>query len=107
MDLFKRCPQCGRRFHIILLEKKLDQVVNRETVQAPVETLRQYDRLVSHKEEARPAIHHYSGGILLVGGEPITIDAVEFQYRFKCKHCGHEWSEEHIEKHVEESGTDD
>jgi len=27
---------------------------------------------------------------------PITIDIEEFQYAYKCKHCGHVWSEEHV-----------
>jgi hypothetical protein len=34
-------------------------------------------------------------------GEPVTIDIEEFQYAYKCKHCGHSWSEKHVEEHVE------
>ena len=28
-------------------------------------------------------------------GKPIIIDIEEFQYAYKCEHCGHEWSETH------------
>jgi uncharacterized Zn finger protein len=26
---------------------------------------------------------------------PVTVDIKEFQYTYKCKHCGHVWSETH------------
>jgi len=34
-------------------------------------------------------------------GPPIIIDVEEFQYAYKCNHCGHEWSEKHVEEHKE------
>ena len=34
-------------------------------------------------------------------GEPITIDVEEFQYAYRCKHCGHEWSEKRVEESKE------
>jgi hypothetical protein len=35
-------------------------------------------------------------------GRPIIADIEEFQYTYKCKHCGHEWSEKHVEEHRED-----
>ena len=32
---------------------------------------------------------------------PIMLDIEEFQYHYKCKHCGHEWTEHHQEEHRE------
>ena len=29
--------------------------------------------------------------------EPAVVDVEEFQYAYKCKHCGHEWVEKHEE----------
>jgi len=34
-------------------------------------------------------------------GPPTIVDVEEFQYNYKCKHCGHEWSEKRIEEHKE------
>jgi len=32
-------------------------------------------------------------------GRPIIVDVEEFQYAYRCEHCGHEWSETHVEEH--------
>jgi len=43
-----------------------------------------------------------SGASLTVQeGIPIIVDVEEFHYVYKCKHCGHEWSETHIEERKE------
>jgi hypothetical protein len=34
-------------------------------------------------------------------GKPIILSVEEFQYQYKCGHCGHEWSEKHVEGHRE------
>ena len=37
-----------------------------------------------------------ANGPLLVGEDiPLTVDVKDFQYDYKCKHCGHVWSEKH------------
>jgi hypothetical protein len=43
---------------------------------------------------------------LVEAGVPVTLDIEEFQYVYKCKHCGHEWYEKHTEKHVEKPPMD-
>ncbi len=84
-EFFRHCPECGRRFHIKLESKKL-VTEHRESV----------PRLVPRAATAR-------GGnpIILQQGTPIIIDVEEFQYLYKCKHCGHEWSEKRTESRRE------
>ncbi len=90
MDFLRHCPQCGRRFHIILVDKKLAQVLDKETVHSA-------PRMVKMAPLAP---------VWPVGeGEPVTIDTEQFQWTYKCKHCGHEWSEARTEKHVEKPTT--
>jgi hypothetical protein len=76
---FRTCPSCGRRFEIRLVNKKL---VGTERI-----------------KEEMPVNDGYlvwPGSSVLVGEtEPAVIDVEEFQYAYKCKHCGHEWLEKH------------
>ncbi len=78
MEFFRFCPGCRRRFHVKLESKKLVHV-EREQGREP------------------PGIRA-SGGY---GGGPVIIDIEEFLYNYKCKRCGHEWSEKRIEEHKE------
>ncbi len=80
MEFFRHCPQCGRKFHITFVGKKLEHV-DKETVQTPPRILQL--------------------GLVLEESVPVTIDIEGFQYWYKCKHCGHEWYEKHTEKHLE------
>jgi len=75
---FRCCPNCGRRFEIKLVGKKL---VESENI-----------------SESRPVnsdyFGGYSGSILEVGeSEPTIVGVEEFQYAYRCKHCGHQWVE--------------
>jgi DNA-directed RNA polymerase subunit RPC12/RpoP len=75
---FRRCPNCGRRFEIRLVGKKL---IESESIQ-----------------EERPVnsdyFGGYSGSILEVDEtEPTIVEVEKFQYAYKCKHCGHQWVE--------------
>jgi len=79
---FRHCPSCGRRFEIRLVKK---EAVDSEELS---------------EDEKRPAL--MTGGILLGAAPiivkedtPVIVDIEEFQYTYKCKHCGHEWSEVH------------
>ncbi len=75
---FRRCPNCGKRFEIRLVGKKL---VDAQTI-----------------KETRPVTSDYFGGyggsfLELGETEPTIIAVEEFQYAYKCKHCGHQWVE--------------
>ena len=74
-EFFRHCPSCGRRFHI--------RHVNKELVDEKKET-----------EEMKRAAGTVRS-VILEFNVPITIDVKEFQYSYKCKHCGHEWFETH------------
>ena len=36
---------------------------------------------------------------VLEEGKPFVVDVEEFQYEYRCKHCGHEWSEVRQKEH--------
>ncbi|HVH14686.1 MAG TPA: hypothetical protein VNA15_03070 [Candidatus Angelobacter sp.] len=86
MEFFRHCPGCGRRFHIKLVDKKMVHL-DREPIPGD------------------PGGLSLSRGspILLVqeSSRPIVVDIEEFQYSYKCKHCGHEWSEKHVKEQRE------
>ena len=95
---FRHCPSCGRRFEIRLESKKL---VKEERVTT---MLNQSESSVRSSFISGPATATGAGSAppLLVGGEtPITVDVDSFQYTYKCKHCGHEWSEVRQEERSE------
>jgi DNA-directed RNA polymerase subunit RPC12/RpoP len=81
---FRQCPNCGKRFEIRLVGKKL---VGSESI-----------------KEERPVnsdyFGGYSGSTVVVGQtEPTIIEVEKFQYAYQCKHCGHKWLEIKEEDH--------
>jgi hypothetical protein len=89
MEFFRHCPGCGRRFHIKLESKKL---VDLERSSRP-----------TREGQLLPGGPGYGVriGIDVYEGRPIIIDVEQFQYAYKCTHCGHEWFEKHFEEHRE------
>ena len=88
MEFFRHCPECGRRFHIKLVDKKIVRL----------------DRESTPGNEAPLDVVEFRGSPVLQVREssrPIVVDIDEFQYSYKCQHCGHEWSEKHIKEHQE------
>jgi len=92
---FRHCPSCGRRFEIRLAGKKL--VDDKKTTQEVKETA------------VMPGGLGGTGG--MYGGGygmgsytyveedvPLTIEIKDFNYTYKCKHCGHVWTELHEEE---------
>ncbi len=80
-DLFRTCPSCGRRFHINLVDRRLvDERRNVEIV----------------KQGRAGSTSTKNVYIVTVEADvPITVDVKDFQYTYRCKHCGHVWSETH------------
>ncbi len=99
MEFFRHCPECGRRFHITLVGKKLEHL-DRETLQTPPRVAPG----ASGRRHVYPGALAVTPELVVEEGVPVTIDIEEFQYAYRCKHCGHEWSEKHTEKHVEKPG---
>jgi DNA-directed RNA polymerase subunit RPC12/RpoP len=88
---FRHCPSCGRRFEIRLVGKKL---VGSTSIE----------------EKGEKRLIPIGGGPFLGAPIPMRVTVVQeeapsivevedFQYRYRCKHCGHEWSEVHEEVH--------
>jgi DNA-directed RNA polymerase subunit RPC12/RpoP len=79
---FRHCPYCGRRFEIRLVEKKkVDSadIVEEEKIQS------QTDPFLGTTPAPLP--------IVLQENVPKIVDVKEFRYTYRCKHCGHQWSE--------------
>ncbi len=94
MEFFRHCPGCGRRFHIKLESKTLvtehrESIPRREVISRSVPG--------GSATFVAPSLTP----VTVQEGRPIIVDIEEFQYAYKCKHCGHEWSEKHLESHRE------
>ena len=90
MEFFRHCPECGRRFHIKLEEKKMVHL-ERRTTQMP-----------GASRGPRAGLGAgYAKPTFVSVGPPVTLDIEDFEYHYKCGHCGHEWTEHHREKHRE------
>ena len=86
MEFFRHCPGCGRRFHIKLVDKKMVHL-DRESIPGVPRglSLSRGSPILLAQESSRP----------------IVVDIEEFQYSYKCEHCGHEWSEKHVKEQRE------
>jgi DNA-directed RNA polymerase subunit RPC12/RpoP len=89
---FRFCPSCGKRFHIKLVSKKM--------VDSKRETSDQKRSVTGGNQN--PIQYGYRGGmgpVIVEENIPVTLDIEDFQYSYKCKHCGHEWTENRVENH--------
>lgn len=76
-EFFRHCPQCGKRFHIKLVSKGL------------VGT-----RLTREAGRSPAMVGSYGPGpVQVMEGAPITVEVEDFQYAYRCGHCGHQWQE--------------
>jgi len=73
---FRRCPSCGRRFEIRLVSKKL---ISSEQIGSTVEEITPISAVPP---------------VLVESEVPLVVEVDDFRYTYKCKHCGHQWSEE-------------
>jgi DNA-directed RNA polymerase subunit RPC12/RpoP len=89
-SFFRHCPGCGRRFHIKLVSK--DKVKVGET-----ETRRSAEVVPPNQLSGFTA----PVPVLLEEGTPMMVEIDEYRYHYKCKHCGHEWTEVHDEEKPE------
>jgi predicted RNA-binding Zn-ribbon protein involved in translation (DUF1610 family) len=90
---FRHCPNCGKRFEIRLVSKKLvdDRKTEQEIKQAALVPGGQIGGASLGTGRA-----FGMGGVTYVEENiPLTIDVEDFDYTYKCKHCGHVWTELH------------
>jgi hypothetical protein len=92
-SFFRICPACGKRFHIKLVDRKaISSYKDKEgTTQA--------FPLTSPVWRGQGA--YATMPFIVEENVPVTIDIEEFNYSYRCKHCGHEWSEKRVEEHRE------
>ncbi|MGA2665026.1 MAG: hypothetical protein ABSF83_08795 [Nitrososphaerales archaeon] len=81
-EFFRHCPACGRRFHIKLVSK---ESVGGERIN---ETITARD-----EEMASGTMHGAEMITPLAEGTPVIVSIEDFEYKYKCTHCGHLWSE--------------
>jgi hypothetical protein len=92
---FRHCPSCGRRFEIRLISKG--------------EVSDEGGTWMASRSAAGMSGRRESN-VMLEGERPVTVEVSEteevkdFKYNYKCKHCGHEWSEERF-KTTERAGN--
>ena len=89
---FRHCPSCGRRFEIRLVKK---ESVDSEDLEEDMP--RSVNPLVTRAMARNPtnSVMGKSMPIALSEGTPSIVDVEDFRYTYRCKHCGHEWSEVH------------
>ncbi|MGD0477162.1 MAG: hypothetical protein ABSB29_03215 [Nitrososphaerales archaeon] len=88
----RHCPSCGRRFEIRLVGKNL---VSTERDTYPT-TMAAYPNVKSPAPFQRPGLGR--SFVELEEKVRVTVDRKEFQYAYKCKHCGHQWAEKRFEE---------
>ncbi|MGP8124615.1 MAG: hypothetical protein ACLQEQ_01955 [Nitrososphaerales archaeon] len=88
---FRHCPSCGRRFEIRLVGRNL------------VGTAKNTYPKARTAHFVYPVQRGGYGGPIGMSTEldenvQVTVERKEFQYAYKCKHCGHQWAEERFEE---------
>jgi hypothetical protein len=84
---FRHCPSCGRRFEVRLVRK---ESLGEEDLPGTIPgTIRRAAGQYTNPGYINPA------PVLLTEDEPAVVDIEEFRYTYRCKHCGHEWTEAH------------
>ena len=73
---FRHCPSCSARFEIRLVSKR--QVEDEE------------DESTEEKYTSSPVPYPE----VLETDKPSVVEVEDFRYTYKCKRCGHQWSEE-------------
>ena len=87
----RHCPSCGRRFEIRLVKKELvDSQEMSEKLERPESPI--IARSMTPINPAGPAPTVLSNEV------PSIVDIEDFQYTYRCEHCGHEWSKVHKEE---------
>ena len=100
VTFFRHCPSCGRRFEIRLLGRRPVEL-ERDTVPEHEPESKEVPAVQSRVVDSlsRPAYHllsHESG--------PLTVRQEEFLFSYRCRHCGHQWSEEKFRTETEHLG---
>ena len=80
-----RCPKCHHLFSVVLEENK--KLVQDEKVEDFKETRRK--KAEDSLEGLIPMSRRVPGSL----GRDVSADLLTYEYKFKCKNCGKEWTE--------------
>ena len=91
---FRHCPSCGRRYEIRLVSKK--------EISDESETWKIKERVLpqSVRARAKESIMTLDADLGVPESSPRILEVPEigetkeFRFNYRCKSCGHEWSEE-------------
>lgn len=83
---FRHCPACGKRFQIRLVDKRL--VNDRQETRVEKVRAQGTDIQIGNRyQNPNPQV--------LYVDVPTTVEVKDFEYSYKCGHCGHAWAEMH------------
>jgi len=83
--VFKKCPNCGKRFEVERTGKSVEkktEVVEEEKTISPPSVVASYSRISPMQEAPHVMVD-------------VLIEEDEYTETYKCKHCGHVWTEKH------------
>ena len=87
---FRHCPACGHRFEIHLIGKKLEaENVTEAKLTPPIASVEGFATAPDIYTADQPV----GFKMLEESIQPTIIDARDFDYTYKCGHCGHVWHE--------------
>ncbi|MDA4137353.1 MAG: hypothetical protein OK449_10205 [Thaumarchaeota archaeon] len=89
--IFKKCPNCGKRFEV----EHTGESVERKTEVVTEEKLISTPSMMAPNPMTPVLDTPYSNPPTVMVDELIEED--EYTESYKCKHCGHVWTEKHEE----------
>lgn len=97
---FRHCPSCGRRFEIRLVGRNLVSLEKNtyNTTRAGYGGSTFAAQRSGYGNVRTPSQLTWDGHVVLEEKVRVTVEDKEFQYAYKCKHCGHQWVEERFEE---------
>ena len=86
---FRHCPACGRRFEIRLISKRATDT--REEA---------YERKIPVPAGGygSPRSGFTPGPLIVQEDIPTVVEVTDFNYTYRCRHCGHQWTETRSEQ---------
>jgi hypothetical protein len=81
------CPNCHALFRVVTEEKELIEDEKAEDVKEGIKG--EAEEVLEVLNPLGAFTRHVPGSF----GKEEAVDDLTYEYRFKCKHCGHEWTE--------------
>jgi transcription elongation factor Elf1 len=98
--LLRHCPACGRRFEVRIVGKNLTST-KREAYSTTRAGTSSLTRMAAHSGLGNVKSDNqlvWDGHVAPEERVQVTVERREFQYTYRCKHCGHQWAEKRSEE---------